>query len=252
MVSAMKCDAIQPREDRFTVKAFDCQPDGRLKLNALMQYLQESAARHAEQLGFGFQDMEKQGCFWVLANLRLEIAREPNWTNTFVVRTWPSGHTRLAATREFIGEADDGGELFRATSEWMVLDRHSARPRNLSRLAVSLPPDGPKAMSSPVERLKPAQGYARAHSLQVPFSALDFNGHVNNTEYIRWATDGLHGALGRSPQVRQVQMTYLAELFEGDQVEVLLCPDGDAHVHILERSTRGQVETDAFLMEIDY
>jgi hypothetical protein len=47
-------------------------------------------------------------------------------------------------------------------------------------------------------------------------------------------------------------MTYLAELFEGDQVEVLLCPDGDAHVHILERSTRGQVETDAFLMEIDY
>jgi len=250
MAAAMECDAILQREDRFTVKAFDCQPDGRLKLNALMQYLQESAARHAEQLGFGFEDMEKQGCFWVLTNFRLEITREPKWTDRFVVRTWPSGHTRLTATREFIGEAHEGGELFRAASEWMILDRHSARPRNLSRLSVGLPPNGPKALSTPVERLKPAQGYSRAHALQVPFSALDFNGHVNNTEYIRWAMDGLHSMLGRSVQIRQVQMTYLAELFEGDEVEVLLRPDGDAHVHILERSARGPA--DAFLMEVRY
>lgn len=238
------------REDAFTVKAFDCRPDGGMKLNALMQYLQEAAACHAEQLGFGLADMSRRNCLWVLANLRLEISREPQWMDHLTIRTWPSGHTRLAATREFIGTDADGSELFRAGSEWMVLDRQSGRPQNLVRFGLHLPQTGLKALSAPLHRLKPVEGCVPTYSLQVPFSALDFNGHVNNTEYVRWALDGLSLQRGQLRQVRAAHVTYLAEAFQGDQIEVLVSPGSNGRVSILERRSGGPVAADVCLLEI--
>ncbi|MBN1510107.1 MAG: hypothetical protein JW955_24890 [Sedimentisphaerales bacterium] len=238
------------REDDFTVKAFDCRPDGGMKVSALMQYLQEAAACHAEQLGVGFADMNERGCFWVLANLRIEISREPRWRDRLTVRTWPSGYTRLTAAREFVGLAPDGGEWFRAGSEWMVLDRRSGRPRNLTRMDLNLPPSGSKALAEPLDRLKGAEGCTRACSLQVPFSSLDFNGHVNNTEYVRWAMDGLYLQLGRLRSIHTMQVTYLAEAFEGDQIEVLVSPGRNGRFNVLERRSRGSDGADVCLVEV--
>jgi medium-chain acyl-[acyl-carrier-protein] hydrolase len=239
------------REDRFTVKAFDCRPDGGMKTNALMQYLQEAAACHAGQLGVGFADMNRRDCFWVLANLRLEISREPKWMDSLTIRTWPSGHTRLIAAREFVGTALDGTELFRAGSEWMVLDRQSGRPQNLTRLDLHLPPATPKALSTPLHRLKIAEGYIRIGALPVPFSALDFNGHVNNTEYVRWALDALHQHLGRLPEIHAAHVTYLAEVFQGNEIEVLASPRGNGQFSILERKSQGSTGIDVCLVEVN-
>lgn len=241
---------MDPREDRFTVAAFDCHPDGSLKANALMQYLQEAAARHAVQLGVGFADLDRRGCFWVLVNLRLEMAAAPHWGDTIVVRTWPSGFTRLVAGREFLGTAPDGREFFRASSDWMILDKHTSRPRNLERLDLSLPRTGTKTLSVTLSRLRPADTYIPAGSLAVPFSSLDFNGHVNNTEYVRWALDALHATLGRCPRIRTLQMTYTAEVFEGNRIEVLTAPTSDAVIRLVERKTADGTDTNVFLMEL--
>ncbi len=242
---------MDSHEDRFRVAAFDCRPDGVLKPNVLMQYLQESAARHAEQLGFGFADLDRQDCFWVLANLRIQITDTPRWRDCLTVRTWPSGFTRLAATREFIGENADGRELFRAASEWMILDKHTSRPRNLSRLNLNLPPTGLKVLDTDLGRLRPAPVYTKACTVSVPFSALDFNGHVNNTEYVRWALDGLHREHGDCPVIRSARMTYLAEVFEGDEIEILVGAKEDRPLHILARQAGRTLEANVFLMEIE-
>jgi len=242
---------MDPREDRFTVEAFDCRPDGCIKLNALMQVLQEAAARHAEQLGVGLADLDRRDCFWVLVNFRIEMTETPRWGDGMTIRTWPSGFTRLVASREFIGQGSDGRELFRAASEWMILDKHCSRPKNLERLDLHLPQAGPKALSTELRRLRPAEAYTPAYTLSVPFSSLDFNGHVNNTEYVRWALDGLHRRLGRSPAIRSLQVTYTAEVFEGDEIEVLVATDGDTPIRILERKSGGAADATVFLMQID-
>ena len=187
---------MDSREDRFIVRMYDCRPDGRIKANALMLYMQEAAACHAEQLGVGFRDLDRRGCLWVLVNLRIEIAHMPKWGDQMIVTTWPSGYTRLMASREFIGRSPEGPEFFRAASDWMVLDKDSGRPKNLDRLELNLPQAGPKALATPPARLKPVENTQSVCTLRVPFSALDFNGHVNNTEYVRWALDAVHQKLG--------------------------------------------------------
>jgi medium-chain acyl-[acyl-carrier-protein] hydrolase len=240
------------REDQFTVRAFDCQPDGHIKPNALMQYLQEAAARHAEQLGVGFDALDQRGGFWVLTNLRIEMAVVPRWGDVMTIRTWPSGCTRVAAAREFVGTGIEGRELFRAASEWMILDKHTGRLKNLARLELDLPPSGPKALPGELQRLQPAPAYTRACSLRVPFSSLDFNGHVNTTEYVRWALDGLYQTTRRMPPVGVLQATYLAEAFEGDEIEVWTSGDGAGTMRILEQKPGAPAAVKVFLMEVSF
>jgi medium-chain acyl-[acyl-carrier-protein] hydrolase len=240
------------REDQFTVNAFDCQPDGHIKPNVLMQYLQEAAARHAEQLGVGFDALDRRDCFWVLANLRLEMAATPRWRAAVTIRTWPSGCTRVSATREFVGVDAGGRELFRATSEWMILDKRTGRLKNLARLELDLPPDGPKVLPAGLQRLQPADNYTRAGTLHVPFSALDFNGHVNNTEYVRWGLDGFYQVARRMPPLRTLQATYLAEAFEGDEIEVWTAPDLEGTLRIFEQRPAEPLAVPVFLMEVSF
>lgn len=226
----------------------DCRPDGAIKPNALLQYLQEAAACHAEQLGVGFRDLDRQGGLWVLVNLRIEVTRMPQWQDEMVVRTWPSGCKRLMASRECIGSSPDGREFFRAASDWMILDKQSGRPKNLDRLDLNLPPDGPRTLAIDLTRLAPAEGYATVGTLRVPFSALDFNGHVNNTEYVRWAFDAVHQKLGRVPEIHSIQLTYLAEVFDGDEIELLASAGGDRGACVCIRKSATGVNT--FLMEM--
>jgi len=240
----------EPREDRFLIRMYDCRPDGLVKTNTLMQYMQEAAACHAEQLGLGIRELERRGWLWVLVNMRIEMSDTPGWGDEVIVATWPSGCSRLIAARDFIGRSPEGLELFRAASDWMILDRQTGRPKNIERLDLHLPPSGPKAIATAPSRVQPGEGYAQVGSLRVPFSAVDLNGHVNNTEYVRWALDAVHQHVGSLPEVHTIQFTYSAEVFAGDEIETLVRSDDNSPLGIcIRKRTDGRV-TNAFLMEI--
>jgi len=239
---------MQIREEIFTVKTYQCQADGSIKLHALMQFLQEAAAIHAEQLGFGYNWLNQINSYWVLSNFRIEIAQFPRWNDAVTVKTWPSGCTRVVATREFVGKNQAGCELFKAGSEWMVLDRKKNRPKNLLRLGLALPKSGPKALTKELNRLQPQNDYTDGERLRVPYSSIDLNGHVNNTEYVRWGIDALRRTFRFKGSIRFVQATYLSEVFENDEIELLLSCDKNAHFYVLGRRPGGQYNV--YLMEL--
>jgi acyl-ACP thioesterase len=239
---------MEVREGKFTVKTFDCQVDGNIKIVSLMQYLQEVAALHAERLGFGFDRLNEIHCYWVLSNLRLEIARLPKCNDDITIKTWPSGYSRIIATREFIGRDQYDSELFRASSQWMVLDKQNNRPKNLFHLDLSLPKTGPKAISGKLKRLEPQNGYSEVEQVRVPYSSIDLNGHVNNTEYVRWGIDALARAFKLKGNVRFVHATYLSEVFEGDELDLMASCSKSGHFCVLVR--RSGEENNVYVMEI--
>jgi hypothetical protein len=61
---------VEVKEETFRIRTYECGVDGRVKIFSLMQYLQEIAALHAEQLGLGFDKLSEMGGYWVLSNIR--------------------------------------------------------------------------------------------------------------------------------------------------------------------------------------
>ena len=244
----MHNEAIEIKQGKFTVKTYECQADGNIKVVSLMQYLQEIAALHAEQLGLGFSRLNEIDSYWVLSNLRIEIARLPKWSDEVAIKTWPSGFTRLIATREFVGKDQYDCELFRANSEWMVLNKQKNRPKNLFRLDLGLPKSGPKAISGELKRLEPQCNYSNVEQVRVPYSSIDLNGHVNNTEYVRWGIDALRKRFQFKGNIRFLQATYLSEVFEGDQLDLLVSSGSNERFYVLGRKSGG--DGNVYVMEI--
>jgi len=237
-------------EAMFRVKTYECQVDGTIRIASLMQYLQEAAAVQAETLGFGFKRLREINSYWVLSNFRMEITRLPSWGGQLTIRTWPSGSGRVIASREFVGMDREGRELFRAGSEWMVLDKQKNRPKNLFRLDWDLPRTGEKVLSEELTRLQRREDYQKVDHVRVPFSSIDLNGHVNNTEYVRWGLDALRRTSKGERDVRCVQVSYLSEVFEDDELDVLVCSNGCDQFQIL--GMQSDTKTDVYLMEVAY
>ncbi len=236
---------VEVKEKKFRIRTYECGVHGRIKIFSLMQYLQEIAALHAGQLGLGFDKLSEMGGYWVLSNIRMEISRLPGRDDEITLRTWPSGYTRTIATREFVGKDQNDSELFRAGSEWMVLnkqtnrlknlslcrghparDSRAGRPRHLFRLDLNLPKTGIKALPEELNRLEPNGDYREVDVVRVPHSSIDLNGHVNNTEYVRWGIDALSRVFKLNENIRCVQATYLSEVFEGDKLDLLVSVAG--------------------------
>ncbi|MBW7989136.1 MAG: acyl-ACP thioesterase [Planctomycetes bacterium] len=239
---------MKVREEIFTVKSYECRPDGNIKTACLMQYLQEAAALHAEELGFGVDGLNTINSYWVLSNLRIEINRIPKWNDEITVKTWPSGYNRLIATREFVARDQNDCELFRASSQWMVLDKGSNRPKNLFHLDLSLSKTGLKALSEKLVRLEPQDNYSEVDRISVPYSSIDLNGHVNNTEYVRWGIDALRKAFKFEGNIRSMHATYLSEVFEADELDLLLSYTKNEYFYVLAKRSDGQ--NNVHVMEI--
>ena len=239
---------MEVKEDKFRIRTYECGVDGRIKIFSLMQYLQEIAALHAGQLGLGFDRLSEMGGYWVLSNIRVEISRLPGWEDQVTLKTWPSGYSRTIATREFVGKDQNGAELFRAGSEWMVLNKKTNRLRNLFRLDLNLPKNGVKALPEELKRLEPKGDYREVEVVRVSRSAIDLNGHVNNTEYVRWGIDALSRIFKLEESIRSVQATYLSEVFEGDELDLLVSSGSGGQFGVLGR--KSGTETNVFLMEV--
>ncbi|MCF8067814.1 MAG: hypothetical protein K9L30_04440 [Desulfobacterales bacterium] len=205
-----------------TVRAHECMPDGKIHIYAMMQYLQDAAAKHAQSLGFGFDDLSNKACYWVLTNIKIQITDLPDWNTQFTIRTWPSGFNRLKATRNFLGYDAQGIEFLRAASEWMVIGKDTGRPLNLLELDLGLLKNGDRALDEGIKRLKPASDLKWIQKITVPYSALDVNGHVNNTEYVKWIFDALHAEKKIDRKVKTFQIAYIAEVFEGDELNIYI------------------------------
>ena len=239
---------MEVKESTFTIKTYECRADGKVRIAALMQYLQEAAALHAEELGVGFERLSEMKSYWVLSNFRMEITRLPVWSERVTIETWPSGYNRVIASREFVAKDRDNRELFKAGSEWMILDKQRNRPKNLFKLNLDLPKTGEKTLSEQLSRLQRTDGYQEVDRVCVPYSAIDLNGHVNNTEYVRWSFDALRRAFGIEGAVRWMQVTYLSEVFEGDELDVLVASGASGPFHILGR--KSDTKTDVYMMDV--
>ncbi len=233
----------------FTVRTYECQANGSMHLYSLMHHIQDIASKHADELDFGMEWMTRNNCYWVLVNFRLEVNKLPGYNQPVMLKTWPSGMDLIKAFREFVGEDLNGKQLFRAASDWMIIDRTSMRPRDPSDFDLNIT-DHPGRVLGNIERLTQQKGYIEVGRLKVPYTSIDINGHVNNCEYVRWGVDTLRMMDPEmEPIFKTMHITFSSEVFEGEELILEAVRRDDDSIAV--RGKKGANGKNAYLMEIE-
>lgn len=211
----------------FYVRNTDTDRFNRLKPSALLSMMQEAATRQCLELELGWDAMASRHLFWAVTRQYVQITRLPQTGSTVTVETWPGITSRVAYPRSTVGYDENGNELFRAISLWVLMDMDS---RNLvlpgkSGIQVSgIVRGGELAVPG---ALAPVKLSATAQR-QVVFSELDCNGHMSNTHYLDWMADLLPSAFHARHPLSEFTVSYLNEAREGETVELgyALSPEG--------------------------
>jgi medium-chain acyl-[acyl-carrier-protein] hydrolase len=213
--------------DHYTVNWYDADPGNKATLTALCNYLQESAWRHANHLGFGYRTATKINQAWVIIRLLLKMDRYPSWQETITVRTWPRGVDGLFAIRDFEILDAEGNRLGGASSQWFIIDVETRKPQttllvqDILPLATHVP-----ALDEQPEKIIIPEPLSFTHAIKAEYSDIDMYGHVNNTRYVEWTLNTFPEEIHKENLIRSFLIEFLAETHLGEEIEIFRNKDG--------------------------
>lgn len=237
-------------EKDFRVSVHDCSPKG-MRTYAILRHIQDMADQHGALLGISVKDMVARGFYWVIVNVKLKLIEPMPFETPIRIRTWPVGNERHLSSRFYEGyNLDNGRQVFAAATDFMLLSLKTKRPVNMQELDFCIPDAGLECAAGKPCRQCRLPNYELIDSVNVRYSSIDVNGHVNNTEYVRWGMDALHSRKEYLRRANQIDVSFVSEVYENECLQILYAPSGEHQVALLGRSSADN--RNVFLMQVTF
>lgn len=205
----------------------DCDLGGLWRPSAILTAMQEAAGMHSHILGCGRETLVEQGIVWVLTRCEVRMDREARMGETVSIETFPMPLRRWFFPRYFIFRDAAGEALGAASTLWVLFDLEKRCMVAPGEVAKAIPDNSdltpPLGVPGPVPRL---MGEAVRSARTPVYSELDVNGHVNNARYADWLCDALGLETMRDLRVKDMRLSYAAEIRPGQEMDLTLVRDG--------------------------
>ena len=176
----------QPRVEDF-------DHNGNLSLEATLQMFENAGVMHSASVGDMVIDNSLAGTAWIVAEWRVEIYAQPGRTEQLTVETYPWGRTPASIVyRDYILRDSKGNILAMGSAKLGLMDLARGRlVRVTSEYHEQYSPGEASVFEQPLPRMREAAEYAQAEKLAMRRGDMDFNGHVHNTCYLRYALEAI-------------------------------------------------------------
>lgn len=209
--------------------------DGRMKVYAVVNALQDCCLFHSEEVGLSCMDLREDSHAWLVSSWDIVFKKRPLMGEEFVIRTWPYRFRGIFGMRNFLMESMDGEILCYADSQWFYFDHQSGKPIRPGKDEVE--PFGmeePYPMEYKSRKLMYPGDLELAGTYQVCENHMDTNWHVNNGEYVRIAANYLPDGY----QVNELRVEYRLAAKLGDEIQILTKQEGENYYVVMTDAER--------------
>ena len=193
----------------------------RLTIGSLIDYFQDCSTFQAEDLGIGFERLEKENAAWLLMFWQIEINRLPMLGEEVETTTWAYDFKDFYGLRNFTMTEAEGQIAACANSVWVLFDVKKGRPVRIPDDLLERYETEPKLDMDYAPRkiripgtITPQQG----EEIHVTKQHLDTNHHVNNGRYISFALQYLPDDF----ELSGLLVEYRNQAKEGDRILPLI------------------------------
>ncbi len=209
---------------RSRVRFSETATDRKLSVAGVLNYLQDCSIFHSEDIGVGFEYLEKVKRAWLLSAWNVEIIRRPDVTEEIIIGTWPYSFKGVYGLRNFVIMDLEGNYLVKADSCWFLSNSETGRPakptvEDTAAYVLDTPrmdmEELPRKIAMPAEMSVIGTRTVRKEHL-------DTNRHVNNAQYVAMACEILPDGI----EVRGIRAEYKKAAVLGNKI-VLNCAESD-------------------------
>ena len=223
--------------EQYTIPCYDTDASWRLKPVSFMNYAQEMANRHANILGFGYDDLIASKTAWVLARMNIRFVNLPLWRDNVSLTTWHKGLNRLFFVRDFQMTDAQGNICVEATTSWIVLNLETRRFVRDPKLMDEGTVCQDHAIEQPADKVVIPKDIEAEYVMDhvVSYSDVDMLGHTNNAMYMHWAMDAVAYEITSQKPLKEVTINFNREARAGETVSIyrtVLESEGQLHVYV--------------------
>ena len=209
--------------EKIKMNTNECDFHGQWKPASFFRAITDAASHHSDILGTGTDAMLSNGYFWVFSRAKIKFLRYPRFDEKITLRTWP----RLIQQKLFyIREAElldeQNNFVALATSAWLVVDiehRSLVPARRLDWMNLPKNPDD-FAINEELDKLVLPEGGEECYRRKVAYSAVDMNGHTNNSRYVEAISDSFDFDRYKTQEIDWMQINYDKEVRPKETIAV--------------------------------
>lgn len=213
------------------IRFSEVDSEGKLSLNALLNYFQDCSTFQSEDLGIGVDYLREKHMVWAMSSWQIVVERYPKLCEQVRIGTLPYQFKGFVGMRNFAMLTPQGEYLAKANSLWSLLNTDTGKPtlpteamREKYVLEEKLPMD-----YAPRKIMVPEGGESR-ETIVVKKHHLDINYHVNNGQYVDMALAFLPDGF----VITQMRAEYKKQAFFDDVLYPYVAVEGNRHVISLE------------------
>lgn len=210
------------------VRFSDTDANRKLTMQAILNYFQDIATFHSEELGVGIAYLSPQNMAWFLVSWQITVFRYPDYFENVIVGTFPYRFRGSLGYRNFYLKTEDGEILAVADSIWTLMNVAEGRMAlPTEQMMKAYVVEDPLEMEYKGRRICLPEEMDEVPAFAIRREHLDSNGHVNNGQFVRIALD----QLPMSVKPTELRAEYKHQVRLGQMVtpRVALC-DGRAVV----------------------
>ena len=193
-----------------------------VKLSSVFSYLQDAASLAADHLGYGISTLvENFDVVWVLAKIRVEIDRLPEWDEELTIVTWPLEPKRVEFERDFYIIDKKGDIIIKAVSVWVLMDIKKRRLKRADTVGIQYANiENKRALEVKPGKLKDFGQLQSVYEKVIGYSDIDINGHLNNSKYVDYIMDCFPVNDHKKFQMNAIEVHFVNEALPGDTVQL--------------------------------
>ena len=197
------------------VRLTEVDQNQKMTLNAILNAFQDCSTFHSEDLGVGMHYLQQKHRMWVLSSWKIVVYRYPELAEHIRVATWPYAFGKMTGQRNF-RILDGEGELAAcADTLWVLMDTERMRPTRVDDDACAAYTLEPRMdMAYEEDKIQIPEELEEKEPFLIHTHHLDVNHHVNNGQYVQFASDYLPEGF----QIHQMRAEYKKSAVLNDRI----------------------------------
>ena len=224
-------------KEKFKIGLKDIWAKDEVSNIAILEYLEDVAAYHSDNVGIGINTTEETHLNWLLLDWELEVLKRPRYGQVLEIHTWSRGIEKFYAFRDFEVYDKENNLCVIATSKWLLVDSKTGKIARVEpEIADRYQSEVGKCVfqEEKIKKIKEPQEYISETSYTTRRRDIDVIGHMHNLYYLYLAYEALSEEEYKKRPFNHIRIQYKNQIKLGETVKCKYAKEDGENIVVIK------------------